>query len=68
MLQEQTTKAWESLEWPDPQGAWKFTSENLDEGEEVAGRYGSWTNVFIIGRTVCYMISLDFFPPYSLFP
>ena len=53
-VQEQHAKEWDSIELPDPLGAERFTSEKFGttEKSKIAGRYGSWTNVFIIGRTV----------------
>jgi hypothetical protein len=51
-IQEQASKDWDRMMFPSPDGDWKFTSEELEHGSKIAGRYGSWSNVFIIGRTV----------------
>jgi hypothetical protein len=53
-VQEQHAKEWDNIELPDTLGAERFTSEEFGttDKSKVAGRYGSWTNVFIIGRTV----------------
>lgn len=55
--QEQACKDWDDMMFPSPDGDWKFTSEELEHGSKIAGRYGSWSNVFIIGRTVCSPLS-----------
>ncbi|KFH46459.1 hypothetical protein ACRE_027250 [Hapsidospora chrysogenum ATCC 11550] len=61
-LPEQHAKEWDSIELPDPLGTERFTSEEFGTADKskIAGRYGSWTNVFIIGRTVSqfYLVGL----------
>ncbi|KAH8179503.1 hypothetical protein LIA77_01022 [Sarocladium implicatum] len=46
---EQVSREWDDFIWGEDNGRDKFRGEDLTQGADVAGRYGSWTNVFSIG-------------------
>ena len=43
---------WDSIAIDEDHGHNMFKGADLTNGSRVAGRYGTWTNVFMIGRMV----------------
>ncbi|GJN79356.1 hypothetical protein PLIIFM63780_002869 [Purpureocillium lilacinum] len=47
-LPEQATREWEDFDALNSPSADHFRGQNLDRGTPVAGRYGTWSNIFLI--------------------
>ncbi|KAJ6443059.1 hypothetical protein O9K51_04238 [Purpureocillium lavendulum] len=48
-LPEQASKDWDDYDCLNSPSAANFWGPNLDRGSQVAGRYGTWSNIFLIG-------------------
>jgi hypothetical protein len=57
--QETISKEWDKVDLSHPGPVSRFTGESFDpQHNEVAGRYGTWTNIFTIAKIVNNPISL----------
>ncbi|KPM43332.1 hypothetical protein AK830_g3173 [Neonectria ditissima] len=51
---EQIHQDWDelSINVPREEGTGRFSGDNLTQGNPIAGRFGAWTNIFIIAKTM----------------
>ncbi|KAK5992904.1 hypothetical protein PT974_06329 [Cladobotryum mycophilum] len=48
--EETFVKDWDNIYMGRPRAVEDFKGDNLSRGHPVAGRYGTWTNIFLIGQ------------------